>query len=98
MSNSHLSNSTVPYIEVAMQDLNIKGDMAAPNSKYQGGVKASFETMMKELACKIQGKMQGVQQFAAQIEASVINIYQRYLREWMKMKWQTRREKDSTRE
>ena len=71
MYNTHLPNSTVPNIETAMQDLDIEGNMASTDSKSKGGAKASFETMMKELACKIQSKTQDAQPFAAQIETAV---------------------------
>ena len=47
----------------------------ALDSDSQGGARPSYEEMMKELACKLQGEHQSVRHFAAVIEVAVINIY-----------------------
>ena len=40
-----------------------------------GGVVPSFDTMMEELASRVQGEQQTVRQFAAVVESKVLNIY-----------------------
>ena len=72
-----MSNSPHPitYTDHAMNGLNAKGE-AAPGSESKGGVTPSFDTLMEELAGKMQGDKQTVRQFAAQVEAAVINIHQ----------------------
>ena len=58
-----------------MSELKVTGE-TAPGSESKGGVTPSFDTLMEELAGKIQGDQQTVRQFAAQVEAAVINIHQ----------------------
>ena len=72
-----MSNSPHPitYTDHAMSELEVKGE-TAPGSESKGGVTPSFDTLMEELAGKIQGDQQTVRQFAAQVEAAVINIHQ----------------------
>ena len=53
-------------------------DRPALDSDSQGGARPSYEGMMKELACKLQGEHQSVRHFAAEIEAAVINICQEH--------------------
>ena len=55
--------------------------MRAPDSESNRRVNPSFKTLMKELACKIQGEYQEVRHFAAQIEAAVLNFCQKYPQE-----------------
>ena len=50
-----------------MSELNVKGE-AAPGSESKGGVTPSFDTLMEELAGKIQGDQQTVRQFAGLVE------------------------------
>ena len=74
-----MSNSPHPiaYTDHAMSELKVKGE-TAPGSESKGGVTPSFDTLMEELAGKIQGDQQTVRQFAAQVEAAVINIHQNH--------------------
>ena len=60
-----------------MNGLSIEGE-PAPESGPKGGVPPSFDTLMEELAGKIQGEGQTVGQFAGQIEAAVIRMCQQY--------------------
>ena len=60
-----------------MNGLSIEGE-PAPESGPKEGVPPSFDTLMEELAGKIQGEGQTVRQFAGQIEAAVIRIHQQY--------------------
>ena len=81
MSNSPLPPPhTVTHIDRTMNGLNLKGlkGEAAPESEFKGGVTPIFDTMMEELACKIQGDKQSVRQFVAQVEAAMFNIYHSY--------------------
>ena len=78
MSNKPPLLSPVPCIEAAVQDLDLNTKIRAPDSESNRGVNPSFETLMKELACKIQGEHQEVRHFATQIEAAVITICQKY--------------------
>ena len=72
-----MSNSPLPVTPTdhAMNGWSKEGK-AALGSESKEGVTPTFDTMMEELACKIQGKTQTVRQFAAQVEAAVINIHQ----------------------
>ena len=72
-----MSNSphTITYTNHAMSELKVTGE-PVPGSESKGGVAPSFDTLMEELAGKIQGDKQTVRQFAAQVEAAVINIHQ----------------------
>ena len=71
--------STSPHpitlIDHAMNELKVTGK-AALGSESKVGVTPSFDTLMEELAGKIQGDQQTVRQFAAQVEAAVIRIHQ----------------------
>ena len=51
MSNSPHS---ITYIDHTMSGLKVKGE-TAPGSESKGGVTPSFDTLMEELAGKIQG-------------------------------------------
>ena len=72
-----MSNSPLPVTPTdhAMNEWSKEGK-AALGSESKGEVTPTFDTLMKELACTIQGKTQTVRQFAAQVEAAVINIHQ----------------------
>ena len=72
-----MSNSPLPVTPTghAMNGWN-KESKAALESESKGGVTPTFDTLMEELAGKVQGTTQTVRQFAAQVEAAVINIYQ----------------------
>ena len=72
-----MSNSPLPVTPTdhAMNEWSKEGK-AALGSESKGGVTATFDTLMEELACKIQGKTQTVRQFAAKVEAAVISIHQ----------------------
>ena len=72
-----MSNSppTVTPTDHAMNEWSKEGKPAL-DSEFKGGVTPTFDTLMEELAGKIQGKTQTVRQFAAQVEAAVINIHQ----------------------
>ena len=72
-----MSNSPPPVTPTdhAMNEWS-KEAKAALGSESKGGVTPTFDTLMEELAGKIQGKTQTVRQFAAQVEAAVINIHQ----------------------
>ena len=72
-----MSNSPPPVTPTdhAMIEWSKEGRPAL-GSESKGGVTPTFDTLMEELAGKIQGKIQTVRQFAAQIEAAVINIHQ----------------------
>ena len=79
-----MSNSPPPHpiahIDHAMSGLNLKGLKGEPvsESEFKEGVTPTFDTLMEELACKVQGDKQSVRQFAAQVEAAVYNIYHSY--------------------
>ena len=72
-----MSNSPLPVTpnDHAVNEWNKEGK-AALGSESKGGVTPTFDTLMEELASKVQGKTQTVRQFAAQVEAAVINIHQ----------------------
>ena len=72
-----MSNSPNPVTPTdhAMNEWSKEGK-AALGSESKEGVTPTFDALMEELACKIQGKTQTVRQFAAQVEAAVINIHQ----------------------
>ena len=72
-----MSNSPLPVTPTdhAMNEWSKEGKVAL-GSESKGGVTPTFDTLMEELAGKIQGKTQTVRQFAAQVEAAVINIHQ----------------------
>ena len=72
-----MSNSPPPVTPTdhAMNEWSKEGKVAL-GSESKGGVTPTFDTLMEELAGKIQGKTQTVKQFAAQVEAAVINIHQ----------------------
>ena len=72
-----MSNSRLPVTPTdhAMNEWSKEGK-AAPGSQSKGGVTPTFDTLMEELAGKVQGKTQTVRQFAAQVETAVINIHQ----------------------
>ena len=74
-----MSNSPLPVIPTdhAMNEWSKEGK-AALGSESKGGVTPTFDPLMEELACKIQGKTLTVRQFAAQVEAVVINIHQNH--------------------
>ena len=73
MSSSHQPKQPTTYIDIGMYGMSV--GRPALDSDSQGGAKPSYEEMMKELACKLQGEHQSVRHFAAVIEAAVINIY-----------------------
>ena len=72
-----MSNSPPPVTpaDYAMNEWSKEGKPAL-GSESKGGVTPTFDTLMEELASKIQGTTQTVRQFAAQVEAAVINIHQ----------------------
>ena len=72
-----MSNSLPPVTPTdhAMNEWSKEGKPAL-ESESKGGVTPTFDTLMEELAGKIQGKTQTVRQFAAQVEAAVINLHQ----------------------
>ena len=72
-----MSNSPPPVTPAdrAMNEWSKEGKPAL-GSESKGGVTLTFDTLMEELASKIQGTTQTVRQFAAQVEAAVINIHQ----------------------
>ena len=72
MSNSPLPGTPTDH---AMNEWS-KESKTALGSESKGGVTPTFDTLIGELACKIKGKTQTVRQFAAQVEAAVINIHQ----------------------
>ena len=74
-----MSNSPHPItlVDHAMSGLNMEGE-PAPESEPKEGAPPSFDTLMEELAGKIQGEGQTVRQFAGQIEAAVIKMHQQY--------------------
>ena len=53
----------------------VKANRTPAESLPNGGVVPSFDTMMEELASKIQGEQQTVRQFAAVVKSKVLNIY-----------------------
>ena len=59
----------------AMNEWSKEGKPAL-GSESKGEATPTFDTLMEELASKIQGKTRTVRQFAAQVEAAVINIHQ----------------------
>ena len=90
MSSSHQPKQPPTYIDIAMYGMSV--DRPALDSDSQGGARPSYEEMMKELACKLQGEHQSVRHFAAEIEVAVINICTwSILKGWMKRKWQKSR-------
>ena len=76
MSSSHQSKQPPTHIDIAMSGMSVGGP--ALDSDSQGGARPSYEVLMKELACKLQGEHQSVRHFAAIIEAAVINICNEY--------------------
>ena len=72
-----MSNSPPPVTPTdhAMNEWSKEGKPAL-GSESKGGVTPTFDTLMEELAGKIQGMTQTVRQFAAQVEAAVISIHQ----------------------
>ena len=73
MSSSHQPKHPTTYIDIGMYGMSVgRPDL---DSDSHGGARPSYEEMMKELACKLQGEHQSVRHFAAVIEAAVINIY-----------------------
>ena len=73
MSSSHQPKPPTTYIDIGMYGMSVgRPDL---DSDSQGGARPSYEEMMKELACNLQGEHQSVRHFAAVIEAAVINIY-----------------------
>ena len=74
MSNSPRPNSPNTCIEAVIQDLDLKNSMRAPESESKEGVDSSFDGMMEKLACKIQGEDQTVRHYAAEVEATILNI------------------------
>ena len=52
--------------------------MRAPESESKEGVDSSFDSLMEKLACKIQGEDQTVRHCAAEIEATILNIWHHY--------------------
>ena len=75
-----MSNSPPPVTPTdhAMIEWSKEGRPAL-GSESKGGVTPTFDTLMEKLAGKIHGKTQTVRQFAAQVEAAVINIHQSHL-------------------
>ena len=76
MSSSHQPKQPPTHIDIAMSGMSV--ERPALDSDSQGGARPSYEVMMKELACKLQGEHQSVRHFAAIIEAAVINICNEY--------------------
>ena len=78
MSNSPSPNSPNTCIEAVIQDPDLENSMRAPESGSKEGVDSSFDALMEMLACKIQGEDQTVGHYAAEIEATVLNILHQY--------------------
>ena len=76
MSSSHQPKQPPTHIDIAMSGMSV--GRPALNSDSQGGARPSYEEMMKELACKLQGEHQSVRHFAATVEVAVINICQEH--------------------
>ena len=72
-----MSNSPLPVTPTdhAVNEWNKEGKVAL-GSESKGGATPTFDTLIEELASKVQGTTQTVRQFAAQVEAAVINIHQ----------------------
>ena len=52
--------------------------MRAPELESKEGVDSSFDALMEKLACKIQGEDQPVRYYAAEVEATILNILHQY--------------------
>ena len=78
MSNSSRPNSPNTCIEAVIQDLDLENSMRAPESESKEGVDSSFDALMEKLACKIQGEDQPVRHYAAEVEATLLNILHQY--------------------
>ena len=73
MSSSHQPKQPTTYIDIGMYGMSAgRPDL---DSDSQGGARPSYEEMMKELACKLQGEHQSVRHFAAIVEVAVIKIH-----------------------
>ena len=70
-----MSTSPPPITLRVKSELKVTGK-AALGSESKVEVTPSFDTLMEELAGKIQGDQQTVRQFAAQVEEAVIRIHQ----------------------
>ena len=69
-----------------MNNLSVSVDQAASKSEFPSKVVASFETMMENLAGKIQGKEQTARYFAADVESTVLTICHQYPQEMSESK------------
>ena len=78
MSNSPRHNSPNTCIEAVIQDLDLENSMRAPESESKEGVDSSFDALMEKLACKIQEEDQPVRHYAAEVEATILNILHQY--------------------
>ena len=78
MSNSSRPSSPDSCIEAVTQDLDLENSMRAPESESKEGVDSSFDALMEKLACKIQGEDQIVRHYAAEVEATILNILHQY--------------------
>ena len=78
MSNSSRPSSPNTCIESVIQDLDLENSMRAPESESKEGIDSSFDALMEKLACKIQGEDQTVRHYAAEVEATILNILHQY--------------------
>ena len=78
MSTSHLPDPIGIDISSVMNNLNLNRDQVNSTSGPPSEVVASFETLMENLAGKIQGKTQPARHFAAEVESMVLTIYHQY--------------------
>ena len=81
MSTSQPSDPLSVDMSSVIGNLSVNEDQATPNSEFPSKVVASFETMMEDLAGKIQSEEQTVRHFAAEIESAVLTIHHRYPQE-----------------
>ena len=86
MSTSHLPDPIGIDISSVMNNLNLNRDQVNSTSGPPSEVVASFETLMENLAGKIQGKTQPVRHFAAEVESMVLTICHQYPQEMSKSK------------
>ena len=78
MSNSPCTSSPDTCIEAAIQEIGLEKSMRTPESESKEGVDSSFDALMDKLVCKIQGEDSTVGHYAAEIEATVLNILHQY--------------------
>ena len=62
-------------------NLDLNGNEAASATESKREVVAPFEAMLRGLAGKVQGKEQTVRQFAGEVEATVLKIFNQFPQE-----------------